>query len=251
MTIENSLEKLRVPAPRLLTANVDLATGLADGYRMFDSPVGEVAVTFNPKGVSTVRLANETFESDFTVRYGRRLLAASPPKGWDALIGRAIEMGRPGTLPLDLAGVSPFRRQIMTLATTIPRGQVRPYGWLAQEAGKAGAARAVGAAMSHNPVPLIVPCHRVVRADGTIGAYSLGGEHNKWVLLTTEGADPAKLQQQAENGVRYVGSETTRILCFPSCVEAKRIAPTRVVGFHSSSEARSVGYSSCPKCRPS
>ena len=78
----------------------------------------------------------------------------------------------------------------MMIATTIPRGQVRPYQWLAQEAGKPGAARAVGSTMANNPVPLIVPCHRVVRADGSIGQYSLGGVENKRLLLAVEGWNP-------------------------------------------------------------
>ena len=60
-------------------------------------------------------------------------------------------------------------------ALEIPRGEVRPYGWIAAEIGRPKAVRAVGTALGHNPVPLIVPCHRVVRSDGMIGQYSLGG----------------------------------------------------------------------------
>ncbi|MFN2487417.1 MAG: methylated-DNA--[protein]-cysteine S-methyltransferase [Acidimicrobiia bacterium] len=194
MNVETSLAGLRREAPANLGDNVDLATGLADGYRVYESPVGDVAVAFNPLGVSMVRLAEEDFESEFLGQNGRRVIEATPPRGWDGLIGKAIELGRPGSLPLDLRLVSPFRRQILLVATTIPRGQVRPYGWLAREAGKARAARAVGTAMAQNPVPLIVPCHRVVRSDGTIGAYSLGGQHNKRILLIAEGADPAMLR---------------------------------------------------------
>ena len=189
MKIETTLAALRGSAPLALKANVELGTGLADGVSIYESPVGDLAVTFNPQGISSVSLAGLDFESYFQERFGRRLIEARPPVGWEQLIKRGIEAGNPGELPLDLRGVTAFRREIMLIATTIPRGEVRPYQWLARQAGRPGAARAVGTAMATNPIPLIVPCHRVVRADGTLGAYSLGGTDNKRVLLRREGFD--------------------------------------------------------------
>jgi O-6-methylguanine DNA methyltransferase len=187
MNIEKALAALSESAPATLKANVELGTGLADGVSIYDSPVGDLAVTFNPQGISSVSLAEFDFENYFQHRFGRRLIEARPPAGWEKLIRRGIEAGNPGELPLDLRGVTAFRREIMLIATTIPRGEVRPYQWLARQAGRPGAARAVGTAMANNPIPLIVPCHRVVRADGTLGAYSLGGADNKRVLLAREG----------------------------------------------------------------
>ena len=189
MKIETTLAALRGSAPLALKANVELGTGLADGVSIYESPVGDLAVTFNPQGISSVSLAGLDFESYFQERFGRRLIEARPPVGWEQLIKRGIEAGNPGELPLDLRGVTAFRREIMLIATKIPRGEVRPYQWLARQAGRPGAARAVGTAMATNPIPLIVPCHRVVRADGTLGAYSLGGTDNKRVLLRREGFD--------------------------------------------------------------
>lgn len=250
MTVEQSLEQLRQRAPASLTRSIDLGVGRADGYRLYDSPLGHVAITFNVEGVSSVRLPTADLEADFAATHGRSLFPAQPPAGWDRLIGRAIEAGRPGPLPLDLRGVSEFRRRVMEAAATIPRGQVRPYGWLAQSIGRPGAARAAGSAMSHNPVPLIVPCHRVVRADGHIGAYSLGGPENKWILLTAEGADPSALEAQAQDGVRFVGSETTGVFCFPTCADARRIAPAHRVLFRSQADSIRRGFRPCMKCRP-
>ena len=191
MNIEKTLAALRQSAPASLKANVELGTGLVDGVSVYDSPVGDLAVTFNPQGISSVSLAEFDFEIYFQDRFGRRLIEARPPAGWEKLIKRGIEAGSPGELPLDLRGVTAFRREIMLIATTIPRGEVRPYQWLARQAGRPGAARAVGTAMANNPIPLIVPCHRVVRADGTLGAYSLGGADNKRVLLAREGFNPS------------------------------------------------------------
>ena len=193
MNIEDQLIRLRTAAGANLVASVELGTGLADGFGLFQSPLGEVMVAFNPLGVSAVDLAAGGFEERFGVLFGRRLIEATPPAGWARLINRAIERGRPGTLPIDLRSVTPFRRRVLEQAAAIPRGQVRSYTWLADKAGKPRAARAVGSTMSHNPLPLIIPCHRVVRADGRIGNYSLGGAANKLVLLRAEGVDVDEL----------------------------------------------------------
>lgn len=97
-----------------------------------------------------------------------------------------------GEAPLvDLEPFSGFRRRVMELAMAIPRGQVRSYGELARAAGRPGAARAVGQVMARNPIPLFVPCHRVVRADGRLGEYSGGGAAIKRRLLAMEGWDGA------------------------------------------------------------
>lgn len=77
-------------------------------------------------------------------------------------------------LPLDLAGVRPFYRRVLAEVARIPFGAAVSYGEVARRSGRPGAARAVGGAMAANPLPIIVPCHRVVRADGTPGDYSGG-----------------------------------------------------------------------------
>lgn len=197
MTVESHLARLRRPAPPSVRTGALLGTGLADGYRVFESPIGDVLVAFNPEGVSAVDLAEDDAFARFEARFHRSLAEALPPKGWERLIGTAIERGRPGSLPLDLRASTAFQQEVLTEAATIPRGEVRSYGWLAQRAGKPRAARAVGSVMATNPVPLIVPCHRVIRSDGHIGRYSLGGPHNKWELLVYEGTDPGELARLA------------------------------------------------------
>ncbi len=248
--IEADLNRLARPAPARMLMAVELGTGLVDGYTRYESPLGEVVVTFNPRGVSSVDLASGDFEDRFRSRYHRHLVAAMPPRAWQPVIGRAVEAGQPGNLPLDLTAVTEFQRQVLRIAGTIPRGQVRPYSWLAQTAGRPGAVRAVGSTMARNPVPLIVPCHRVVRSDGRIGKYSLGGPENKWSLLLVEGADPAHLEELAVNGIRYLGSDTTLIFCHPTCSNARRIAPSHLRHFPSKDSAASSGYRPCRVCRP-
>ncbi|MSQ25720.1 MAG: methylated-DNA--[protein]-cysteine S-methyltransferase [Dehalococcoidia bacterium] len=99
-------------------------------------------------------------------------------------------------LPLDLSGVSPFRRAVLETVRRIPRGHVRPYRDIAIALGKPGAARAVGGAMANNPVCIIVPCHRVIASDGRLGGFG-GGLDMKQRLLDRERRAPALAQASA------------------------------------------------------
>ena len=89
-------------------------------------------------------------------------------------------------LPLDWGDHSPFQMKVWEVLRGIPYGRVRSYGWVARKIGRPRAARAVGAACGANPVPLLVPCHRVVAGDGSLGGFS-GGLPNKKRLLKLEG----------------------------------------------------------------
>jgi methylated-DNA-[protein]-cysteine S-methyltransferase len=92
------------------------------------------------------------------------------------------------TLPLDLEDVSPFDCRVYEIARRIPRGQTMTYGEIAAAIGEPGLARAVGQALGRNPVPPIVPCHRVIAAHGAIGGFSAhGGAASKHRLLEIEG----------------------------------------------------------------
>jgi O-6-methylguanine DNA methyltransferase len=250
MSIEDTLATLRSPTPESLTTGALLGTGLVDGYQVFDSPVGDVVVSFNPLGVSSVDLADDASEDRFVGRFGRHMTPARPPQGWDKKIGRAIEQGTPADLPIDFRSVTAFRRQVLEVTSAIPRGQVRSYGWLARQVGNEGAVRAVGSTMASNPVPLIVPCHRVVRTDGTIGNYSLGGPHTKRQLLSHEGTDPDWLESLAARGVRFVGSDTTHVVCHPTCSNARRITDAHRVEFATMSAATESGFRPCRVCTP-
>lgn len=251
MDIEQELANLAGrDAPRTISQATALGTGLADGYDIFESPVGDVAVTFNPSGVSSLSLVADDFESHFVDRFRRPLIRAEAPQKWAHMIPERIEVGSPGKLPVDLRSVTPFQEEVLVTAAAIPRGEVRPYGWLARVVGRPGAARAVGSTMARNPIPLIIPCHRVVRSDGHIGAYSLGGEHNKWELLTFEGAEPGILETLAASGVRVQGNTSTRIYCFPTCRAIRRSNPENIRDFSSGDNAASAGFHPCQLCKP-
>src|SRR4029077_10826281 len=138
-----------------------------------------------------------TFEAEHVARTGRPVSPAELPPALRSAIERRLGGDRRVRIDLDLRGHTDFERDVWAKALEIPRGEVRPYGWIAAEIGRPKAVRAVGTALGHNPVPLIVPCHRVVRSDGMLGQYSLGGPQNKRMILTDEGLDPDEMEARA------------------------------------------------------
>ncbi|HLH73635.1 MAG TPA: methylated-DNA--[protein]-cysteine S-methyltransferase [Chloroflexota bacterium] len=153
-------------------------------------------------------------------------------------------------LSFDLRGCTPFEQAVLLKTAEIPRGEIRPYSWIAKEVGHPAAARAVGSAVARNPIPLLIPCHRVVRADGHIGNYGLGGDQAKRRLLTAEGIDLGEVERLARVGIRYVGSDTTRIYCYPTCCYARQVTEQHRMTFRSEEEAIALGYRPCKVCRP-
>jgi methylated-DNA-[protein]-cysteine S-methyltransferase len=83
---------------------------------------------------------------------------------------------------LDLAPATAFQRKVWQLTRLIPYGETRSYSWVAEQLGKDGAGRAVGQALARNPLPIIIPCHRVVASDGKLGGYSGGVAMKRWLL---------------------------------------------------------------------
>ncbi len=251
--IEAALATLAEPAPPSLAHGSLVAVGLADDYALLDSPVGPLRVAWNGRGVSAVEGApdDHAFEARFFARTGRHAERRDAlPAGLARSIVRRLGGDRRARIELDLRGSSEFEQAVWLKALEIPRGEVRPYGWVAAEIGRPKAVRAVGTALGHNPVPLIVPCHRVVRSDGTIGQYSLGGPGNKRTILAAEGLDPDELERLARAGIRYIGSDTTHIYCLPTCHNAKRITPAHRLEFRSTLASESAGYRACRECRP-
>lgn len=245
-----------VRAPESLLPAVMRRIGLADSYWKLDSPVGPVYVAHSKAGISMVTRArsDEDFERSFRRRFGRAATREHkvPPASIRALV-RNLKRSKAtpaSDLRFDLRGLSEFERAVLLKALEIPRGEVRPYSWIAREIGHPGAVRATGSVLAKNPVPLLIPCHRVVRSDGSIGAYSLGGARNKRTLLELEGAHPETLDRLASEGIRYLGSERGKHYCYPTCGGIETLVVSNTVPFHSAAEAVAAGYHPCEDCRP-
>lgn len=247
------LRELATSARRLAVNAAITASGVADGYITRDSALGTLYVAFNVRGVSAIDIADTAadFEDRFSRIHQREAIAVDRlPAQIARHLEAAIAAGKPGRLPLDFSDLTEFQAAVLRKTAEIPGGQVRSYGWVAREIGRPGAVRAVGTALAHNPVPVVVPCHRVVRSDGTLGNYSLGDPQNKRVLLQAEGLDVAAYESLSTRGVRYTGSDTTDIFCNPTCHHARRTSAEHQVEFRGEAEARSAGYRPCKVCRP-
>ncbi len=240
-------------APAGLAPAVLVELGRADRYFQIDAPLGPVYVAYNGRGLSAVLRAGSgaDFEHAFFALTRRTASPApDPPARLAASLERHLRGETRAQLRFDLRGLSEFERAVLLKALEIPRGEVRPYGWIAREIGRPKAVRAVGTALGHNPIPLFIPCHRVVRGDGHIGQYSLGGEAAKRAVLAAEGVSPDDLEELAHAHVRYLGSDTTGIFCFPTCRNARRVTGRHLVRFASEAEAEAAGYRPCKVCRP-
>jgi len=254
--VETALAGLATTAPPSLASSILVEVGLADDFARIDSPIGSLVVAWNGLGVSAVAATvsvpdDASFQATHLTRTGRPAYPAEAlPLKLESAIRRRLAGDRRVRIDLDLRGHTAFERDVWAKALEIPRGEVRPYGWVAAEIGRPKAVRAVGTALGHNPVPLIVPCHRVVRTDGSIGQYSLGGPANKRSILASEGLDPVELEDQARAGIRFVGSDTTHIVCLPTCRDAKRITDQHRETFRSLAGAVASGYRACLTCRP-
>ena len=249
----SALRGLREKAPATLLPAVLQRVGLADRYWRLDSPVGTVYVAHSAAGISMVSHASSpaSFERRFRERFGRSIVAQTspPPARVRALVRQVKGKGRK-ELRFDLRGLSEFERAVLTKALEIPSGEVRSYGWIAREIGHPQAVRATGTALARNPVPLLIPCHRVIRSDGHLGQYSLGGPDAKRRLLDAEGAHPGLLERLAASGVRFLGNEEKKYFCFPTCGGISTLVVKNRVPFSSTDQALAAGYHPCGDCRP-
>ena len=253
--IGRGLARLRERAPEGLAEAVLDQLGLGDAYVQVDGPIGPLFVAFGRNGISLVERATDAgdFEAAFRSTFGRpvRRIDRAPE-----LIERVVDSrvwgrgARTKNVLLDLAQLPDFERSVLLKTLEIPRGEVRPYAWVAAEIGRPLAVRAVGNALARNPVPFVVPCHRVVRSDGRIGNYGAGGPTAKRALLESEGMDTSELERLPGAGIRLTGSDTTGIYCYPSCRNARRITPHHAVQWRSAEQARRAGYRACKVCRP-
>jgi methylated-DNA-[protein]-cysteine S-methyltransferase len=161
-------------------------------YRTVDSPLGTLLLAATERGVVRVAFASEGHDAvleSLATRLSPRILRA--PARLDAAASELDEyfVGRRTSfdLPLDLSLSTGFRRGVLEHLRAIGYGRTETYAQVAVAAGSPRAVRAVGSACATNPLPVIVPCHRVLRSDGSLGGY-LGGLDAKRALLSLEAA---------------------------------------------------------------
>jgi methylated-DNA-[protein]-cysteine S-methyltransferase len=184
MTIPTDLDhRFREAAER--EGLVDVANDVAE------SPIGDLLVAATDRGLCRISYDPQPErEAEWLAEsFGVRVLRAAKPV--DA-VRRQLDEYFAGErtefdLPLDLRPSAPFSRQVLRRLARVPYGEVTTYGTLAREAQRPQAARAVGTVMNRNPIPIVLPCHRVVGANGSLVGYA-GGLERKEQLLKLEGA---------------------------------------------------------------
>ena len=166
-------------------------------YTLFDTAIGTCGIVWNERGLTGVHLPDANVartRASVERRFPGAVLAPAAPEVQQAIDGIvALFRGEKRDLRevvLDLEGVPDFNRRVYELARTIPPGATLTYGDVATRLGTPGMARAVGHALGQNPWPIVVPCHRVLAADGGMGGFSApGGVSTKRKMLEIEGVE--------------------------------------------------------------
>lgn len=168
----------------------------AQAFAIFDSPIGTCGITWNAKGIAGFQLPSATADATRT-RLQRRWTEAvesPPPAGVQRVIDRVLALLKGeaidlSDIPVDLDDAPEFHRKVYEVARTIPPGRTMTYGEIARRLGVPHESREVGQALGRNPIAVIVPCHRVLGADGRMGGFSAsGGVATKRRILEIEGA---------------------------------------------------------------
>ena len=234
---------------RLVDAVKALATEAPRRLHDFYDRVENVWVAFSDRGIRMIsgRSADDLL-GWYQKRYGRTLERRDIPEALRKQVAAALTGQHVDHLRLDIE-TSDLEEKVMQKLLEIPRGEVRTYSWLAAQVGKPKAVRAVANYVARNTVPFVVPCHRVVPAGGGVGKYAYGSAMKR-ELLKREGVDVDALDELAREGVRFIGSKTTKIFCFPTCHGAQRIREENRVPFHDADEAHEKGFRPCKRCQP-
>lgn len=171
----------------------------ASGFALFETAIGRCAIAWSERGIAGVQLP-EGSERATKSRMLRRFPAAreaAPPASVERTIADIVALlgGERRDLScavLDIEAVPDFNRRVYAIARTIPAGGTMTYGEIAERLGDRQLARDVAQALSQNPFPIIIPCHRVMAAGGKMGGFSApGGVRTKLRLLSIEGAQPS------------------------------------------------------------
>jgi methylated-DNA-[protein]-cysteine S-methyltransferase len=182
------------PADAAAAAARFAATARADvHYALVDSPVGTLVAATTPRGLATLSYEDHHGGTDavldwLSAKLSPRMLEA--PARLDDVRRELDEYfegrRRDFDLPIDWTLTTPFARRVLKATAAIPFGRVSTYGEMASQAGNPKASRAAGRALGANPIPIVVPCHRVIGASGRLTGYT-GGLHRKVALLEIEG----------------------------------------------------------------
>ncbi|HEU5393174.1 MAG TPA: methylated-DNA--[protein]-cysteine S-methyltransferase [Candidatus Methylomirabilis sp.] len=192
-------------------------------------------ITATEMGLTGIHLLPEAAPTPAVTGSGRRWAERAAAELREYLAGERAFFD----VPWDLRALPAFSRRVLEVTARIPFGDVRTYAEIARAIGAPRASRAVGNALGSNPVPLVIPCHRVIRGDGTTGGYGLGPDLKPRLLALEASVSP------------LVGSASTRVVCRRGCDRPGPPTHERErIHFARLADARAAGFRPCPVCRP-
>jgi methylated-DNA-[protein]-cysteine S-methyltransferase len=220
---------------------------------LIDSPLGRLFAAESPRGLVALTYLDTSDGAATLAALKKRFDLIEDPAAAARIldeIERHLAGDREATEhhPIDLSlVVSPFQRRALTRLREVPAGSVVTYQGLAAAIGSPSSQRAVGTSMATNPVPIYVPCHRVIKSDGRIGNYG-GGVERKLKLLCAEGFEVDRGDRVPPQAV--YGHWQSRIFCQPTCSAVRRAERKKWIIFTDSNHARGAGMRACKLCRP-
>ncbi len=156
-------------------------------YAAFDLPIGRLFVAFD-EAVLLSQVGGGSIAFETGLRHlGWDAQASDAPRALQAAVADLAEGATRFGYPVDTRRLATFQQRVLAAIRDIPRGEIRSYRWVARTIGTPTAVRAVGSALARNPIPVLLPCHRVVRSDHRLGEYSGGGTAVKARILRWEG----------------------------------------------------------------
>jgi methylated-DNA-[protein]-cysteine S-methyltransferase len=218
------------------------------------SPLGDLLVARSPRGVVLSHYLDD--DREVAAIIAKLRLAFDPVEDQRAVgeVGEEVRRYLAGdatalrqNVDLTLAGHA-FQRKVLHKLQAVPRGAVISYQALGAAAGTPNGARAVGNALHDNPLPIYVPCHRVISSDGRIGGYG-GGAARKLQLLRSEGFAVDNAAARIPDNVVW-GHQGTKIYCRKNCRTAAHVDRARILFFADPGQAQRVGMQPCKICRP-
>jgi methylated-DNA-[protein]-cysteine S-methyltransferase len=249
--------------PRIATARKALEGRLADlrqrlvAYGIFPSPIGPILIARSEKGISFVEYLQRrningsrlSRTPDIEAVERRQELEPFHQDLLDYLARRRAHLD----WPLDLRLVrSDFQRKILQTTAGVPYGAVTSYTAIARNIGKPRGVRAVAQALRWNPLPIVIPCHRVIGTSGFLTGYAGGKVRLKRLLLAAEGIQLFQSYRDFKINpeIMYACAPGDHSYCLPTCRSLRRVKPGRATLFASRASAEAAGLSPCTTCRP-
>jgi len=257
------LRTIPLPGDDGTLARAELMSRLSDlrarlvGYGIFPSPLGRVLIARSEHGVALVQYLHEAGPPSRDVR---RLLgedAVLDQSGVESLSAELIEYleGRRARLdwPLDLSRMrSEFQRRVLEATAALPYGAVASYAGIAARIGAPSAARPVAQALRWNPLPIVIPCHRVIGSDGALVGYAGKHVELKQRLLAVEGVKTvtARHDFKVRREAMYTLMNGEREYCVPTCGSLASQPLSVLTLFGTRERAEAAGFAPCSSCRP-